>query len=253
MSDAPLVLRADDGQGVTTLSLNRPEALNALSPAVFVELRAFIDEIAKDETIGVVVLRGEGRSFCAGNDLSAIDAGEQAPSKHFQAETIDAIEALPQAVVVSVRGHCFTGGLELALSSDLIIASNTAIFSDTHGTFAMVPTWGMSARLPARIGRSRARDMMFTGRRVLADEALQLGLANRVVADAELDEATAALARQIADQSPWTVRHEKAMMSTTAGLDPVAGARWERENGPGRGPDSGQRVADFSRRGRAAT
>jgi len=248
VSDVPLVLR-DDDDGVATLSLNRPDALNSLSPALFVELRAHVDAIRDDESVRVVVLRGEGRSFCAGNDLKAIASGERAPTEHFQAETIDALEALPQAVIVSVRGHCFTGGFELALCSDLIIASDTAMFSDTHGKFAMVPLWGMSARLPARIGRSQARDLMFTGRRVLAAEALQLGLANRVVADADLDDATTALARQIADQSPWTIRHEKAIMATTAGMNPRDGARWERENSPGRGPDSSARVAEFTRRG----
>jgi enoyl-CoA hydratase/carnithine racemase len=248
VSDDPLVTRADE-DGIATLSLNRPNALNALSPSMFVELRALIDQLAGDEGIRVVVLRGEGRSFCAGNDLKAIEAGERAPSVHFQAETIDAIEALPQAVIVSVRGHCFTGGLELALSSDLIIASDTAMFSDTHGRFAMVPTWGMTTRLPARIGRSRARDMMFTGRRVLADEALQLGLVNKIVDDVELDTATAEMARQIAGQSPWTIRHEKAIMAETTGMKPTDGVLWERENGAGRGPDSAARVADFSRRG----
>lgn len=137
----------------------------------------------------MVVLRGEGRSFCADNDLKAIAAGELAPTPHFQAETIEALEALSQAVIVSVRGHCFTGGLELALASDLIIASDTAMFSDTHGRFAMVPTWGM------------------------------------------------------------TIRHEKAMMVETVGMSPVAGATWERANGPGRGPDSAERVAEFHHRG----
>lgn len=248
MSDPRLVTRSDD-DGIATLSLNRPDALNALSPAMFIELRAFIDQLAGDDGIRVVVLRGEGRSFCAGNDLKAIAAGERAPTVHFQAETIDAIAALPQAVIVSVRGHCFTGGLELALSSDLIIASDTAMFSDTHGRFAMVPSWGMTARLPARIGPSRARDMMFTGRRVLATEALQFGLANRVVTDAELDDASVEMARLVADQSPWTVRNEKAMMAETAGMNPADGALWERENGVGRGPDSAERVADFSRKG----
>ncbi len=239
---APLVTRVDD-DGVVTLSLNRPDALNALSPGLFVELRAHVDAVADDESIRAVVLRGEGRSFCAGNDLKAIEAGETAPSPHFQAETIEAIEALPQAVVASIRGHCFTGGLELALSSDFMIASESAQFCDTHGKFAMVPTWGMTARLPARIGRGRAREMMFTGRRVLADEALAWGLVNRVVPDEDLDSTTGEVARQIADQSPWTVRHEKEMMASVAGMSILEAARWERENGPGRGPDMYERIA----------
>lgn len=247
MSD-PLVIRSDD-DGVTTLSLNRPSALNALSPAVFVELRAHVNALAGDKSVGAVILRGEGRSFCAGNDLKAIEAGEVAPSRYYQAETIEAIEALPQAVIVSVRGHCFTGGLELALSSDFMVASETAQFCDTHGKFAMVPTWGMTTRLPARIGRGRAREMMFSGRRVLADEALSWGLVNRVVADAELDAVTAELARQIADQSPWTVSHEKAMMATTAAMAPAEAVRWEREHGPGVGPDMADRIAAHFGRG----
>jgi len=238
----PLVKRTND-DGVVTISLNRPDVLNALSPAVFEELRAIVDSITDDEDARVVILRGEGKSFCAGNDLKAIEAGERASSPHFQAETIDALEALPQCVIASIRGYCFTGALELVLASDLVVASDTAIFSDTHGRFAMVPTWGMSARLPARIGRSRARDLMFTGRRVKADEALQLGLANRVVPDGELETATAALARQVAEQSPWTIRHEKAIMAATAGMNPADAARWERENGPGRGPDMHERIA----------
>lgn len=247
MSENELVKREDD-DGIAIVSLNRPEALNALSPDVFVQLRAIVDSLATEDDLRVVILRGEGRSFCAGNDLKAIEAGVRAPSPHFQAETIDALEALPQCVIGSVRGYCFTGALELLLASDLIVASDTAIFSDTHGRFSMVPSWGMSARLPARIGPSRARDLMFTGRRVDAAEAMQLGLANRVVADNELESATIELARQVAAQSPWTIRHEKQIMAATAGLGPTEGARWERENGAGRGPDMEERIAaEFGR------
>lgn len=241
MTDAPLVKRSDT-DGVATLSLNRPEALNALSPALFVELRAHVDALGSDDDTRVVVLRGEGRSFCAGNDLKAIQSGELAPSKYFQAETIEALEALPQCVIGSVRGHCFTGGLELVLSTDLIVASDTARFGDTHGKFAMVPTWGMPSRLSARIGPSRARDMMFTGRHVSGAEALELGLANRCVPDDELDAVTAELATTVAAQSAWTIRHEKALMAATANMSVVEATRWERENGPGTGPDMMERI-----------
>src|SRR5688500_13381957 len=97
-----LVLRNDD-DGVTTLALNRPEALNALSPALFVELRAHLEAIASlPDEIGCVILRGEGRSFSAGNDIKAIQGGERAPSPHHQAETIDFIETMPQPVIASV-------------------------------------------------------------------------------------------------------------------------------------------------------
>ena len=241
MTDAPLVKRSD-ADGVATLTLNRPEALNALSPALFVELRSHIDALGSDQDTRVVVLRGEGRSFCAGNDLKAIQSGEKAPSPYFQAETIEGMEALPQCVIGSVRGHCFTGGLELVLGTDLIVASDTARFGDTHGKFAMVPTWGMPSRLSARIGPSRARDMMFTGRHVSGAEALELGLANRCVPDDELDAVTAELAATVSAQSSWTIRHEKALMAATADMSVLEATRWERENGPGTGPDMMERI-----------
>ena len=122
MAEQTLVTR-EDREGVAILSLNRPQALNALSPAMFVELRDHIDRISSEtESVGCVILRGEGKSFSAGNDLKAILNGDIAPSQHFQAQTLDAIEQLPQPVIASVQGHCYTGSLELALSCDLLVA-----------------------------------------------------------------------------------------------------------------------------------
>ena len=97
--------------------------------------------------MGCVILCGKGRSFSAGNDLRAIQAGERAPSPHFQAETLEAIERLPQPVIAAVQGHCYTGSLELALACDLLIAAENARFADTHGKWAMSPSWGMTQRL----------------------------------------------------------------------------------------------------------
>src|SRR5262245_57166420 len=137
----PLVLR-EDLNGLAILTLNRPQALNALSPGLFVELRTHVDAIASQtDSVGCVILCGKGRSFSAGNDLKAIQAGEVAPSRHFQAETLDAIERLPQPVIAAVQGHCYTGSLELALACDLMIAAESAKFADTHGKWGMSPTW----------------------------------------------------------------------------------------------------------------
>ena len=111
-----LVLRTDD-DGIAILTLNRPDTLNALSPNLFIELRKHLVSInAQSEEIGCVILRGAGRSFSAGNDLKAIQSGETAPSRHFQAETLELIENLPQPVIASVQGHCYTGSLELAIA-----------------------------------------------------------------------------------------------------------------------------------------
>ena len=243
MSD--LVLRAD-ADGVATLTLNRPEALNALSPNLFVELRAHIDAIAaQTETVGCVVLRGAGRSFSAGNDIRAIQAGERAPSAHFQAETLEAIEALPQPVIASVQGHCLTGALELVLACDLCVAADSARFADTHGRWGMTPTWGMSQRLWRRIGLLNARQMMFTGKPVTGAQALTLGLVNACVADAELEQATAELAASIVANSWHTLRADKRLVNEGQQYTLAEGLAFERKTSPGAGPDMAERLKAF--------
>jgi enoyl-CoA hydratase len=212
----PLVLR-EDVDGVATLTLNRPDKLNALNPALFVELREHVDALSSQtDEVGCVVLAGAGRAFCAGNDLAAIAAREQAPTPHFQAETIDAIEALPQPVIAKINGYCFTGGLELALGCDIIVAGASAVFSDTHGRWGMAPVWGMSVRLPERVGRGAAKVLMFSGRRVDGREAERIGLADVCVLDAELDEAVRVLAGEIVTNSWGTSRIDKQLLAASA-------------------------------------
>ena len=240
-----LVLREDD-EGLTTLTLNRPDALNALSPNLFVELREHIDAIASaTDTVGCVILRGEGRSFSAGNDLKAIQSGERAPSAHFQAETLEAIEALPQPVIAAVQGHCYTGSLELALACDLLVAADNARFADTHGKWGMSPTWGMSQRLPRRVGLVRAKEIMFSGRVVGGAEAAEIGLANRCVPEAELMDATRAMARQFLENSWFTLRADKMLVNQGLSYTLADGLKFERENSPGRGPDLEERLKNF--------
>jgi enoyl-CoA hydratase/carnithine racemase len=242
---AGLVLRTDEA-GVAVLTLNRPEVLNALSPKLFEELRAHVDRLAGEtERVGCVVLRGAGRSFSAGNDLNAIRAGERAPSAHFQADTLEALEALPQPVIASVHGHCYTGALELVLACDLLVVAESAKLADTHGKWGMTPTWGMSQRLPRRIGPVRAKALMFSGRAVTGPEAVALGLANECVPDAELAERTLALAHQIAANSWFTLRTEKALMREGARLGPQEALAYERANSPGAGPDMAERLKSF--------
>ena len=238
----------EDSDGIAMLSLNRPEALNALSPSLFIELRRNIDSIASQtEEVGCVILRGEGRSFSAGNDLKAIQSGETSPSAHFQAETLDAIERLPQPVIAAVQGHCYTGSLELALSCDLLVAGESAKFSDTHGKWGLSPTWGMSQRLPRRIGLLAAKEMMFSGRVVNGNEAVKMGLANRCVADENLLEESIGMAKSFLKNSWFTLRSDKLLIN--GGLDNTLqdGLLWERNNSPGRGPDMEERIANFGK------
>lgn len=243
MSDQ--VLR-EDQDGLAILTLNRPEALNALSPSLFVELREHIDAIAEQiDEIGCVILCGKGRSFSAGNDLKAIQAGEVAPSRHFQAETLDAIERLPQPVIAAVQGHCYTGSLELALACDLLVAAEGARFADTHGKWGMSPTWGMSQRLPRRVGLLAAKEMMFSGRVVNGPEAASMGLANRCVPDDALMSETVAMARGFLENSWFTLRADKMLVNRGLNFTLAEGLQFERENSPGRGPDLEERLKQF--------
>ena len=243
-SGTALVLRSDS-DGVSTLTLNRPEALNALSPLLFEELRSHLDELAgSPDTVGVVVLNGEGRSFSAGNDLKAIERGEHASSPYQQAETLDLIEAIPQPVIASVSGHCYTGALELVLACDLLICADDARFCDTHGKWGMVPTWGMTSRLPERVGPLVARDMMYSGRVVEGQEAVEIGLANRCVPVDELPDATDAWAVLMVGNSWHTLREEKRQMKRLAQFGRDEGLKWAREKGPGPATDMVQRIKE---------
>lgn len=244
----PLVIR-EDRDGLCTLTLNRPDALNALSPALFVELRAHIDAIARaQDEIGAVILCGRGRSFSAGNDLKAIQSGERAPSPTFQAETLDAIEALPQPVIAAVQGHCYTGSLELALACDLMIAADSARFADTHGKWGMSPTWGMSQRLPRRIGLLAAKELMFSGRVIDGAEAARIGLANRCVPTDELLAAATEMARSFLENSWFTLRMDKQLVNAGLNHGLESGLAYERRTSPGAGPDMAERLAQFSKR-----
>ena len=240
-----LVLREDDN-GLCTLTLNRPDALNALSPNLFVELRAHINAIGKaTDSIGCVILCGKGRSFSAGNDLKAIQSGERAPSRHFQAETLEAIEHLPQPVIAAVQGHCYTGSLELALACDIIVAADNARFADTHGKWGMSPTWGMSQRLPRRVGIGRAKEMMFSGRTVSGAEAVAIGLAVECVPEAQLQQRAVALARTFLANSWFTLRADKMLVNRGLDYTLADGLEFERRTSPGAGPDLQERLKGF--------
>ncbi len=240
MSDA-LVLRSD-ADGVATLTLDRPDKLNALNPAVFVELRDHLDAISGDESVRCVVLTGAGRAFCAGHDLNAISAHERAPSKHFEPETVDALEQLPQPTIARIHGHCYTGGLELALACDLLIAGESAKLGDTHGQWGLVPIWGMSIRLPERVGRSTAKELMFTSRRIGGADAAAIGLVDRCVPDGELDATVAALAAEIVANSAGTNRIVKRLLADRAERTRAEALLHEREMPHGRPDDMAERM-----------
>jgi enoyl-CoA hydratase/carnithine racemase len=245
MSDR--ILRTDRN-GVCTLTLNRPEKLNALDEQLFEELASCIDALEGDEETGCVVLRGSGRSFCAGNDLDDIAAGRRSDDPHFRGKTVERLAHIPQPLVAAIHGHCYTGGLELALAADLLVATESARFADTHGKWGLTPLWGMSQRLPRRVGVSRAKELMFTSRTVSAPEALAIGLLDGCVPDDRFEEEIEGLCGAICANSSFSNRANKRLLESTDGLSLGEGLRYEREKSPGMAPDAKERIARFTRR-----
>lgn len=241
-----LVVREDRG-GVVQLTLNRPEKLNALNVALFKALEGHVADMERDLP-GLIVVRGAGRCFSAGHDLGDIAAGEALPRPNFQAHVIQRLADLPAPVISAVHGHCYTGALELALAGDLILAAENARFADTHAKWALTPVWGLSQRLPRRIGTYKAREMMFTCRTYSGREAEAMGLANFTVADDAFEAEIGRLAAEILANSSFSHAANKRLLMTTDGMSRDAGLAHEIYRGEGRGPDMAERIAAFSRR-----
>lgn len=242
MSD--LMLR-EDRNGAVTLILNRPDKLNALNVALFKALDDHVADIAADESVRLVILRGAGKCFSAGHDLTDIAAGEKLPRPNFQASVIERLADLPLPVITAVHGHCYTGALELALAGDIIFASEAAKFGDTHAKWALTPVWGLSQRLPRRVGTYKAREMMFTCRTYGGREAERIGLANLCVANEDFETGLVALADSILANSSFSHAANKKLLLETDGLPLGAGLAHEVFRGEGRGPDMEERIAAF--------
>jgi enoyl-CoA hydratase/carnithine racemase len=204
MSDELLV--STEGP-VTTLTLHRPEALNALTPTLLVALDGALAAVEADDAIRVVVLTGAGRAFSAGVDLKAL--GDRDIVDGAVGDILDVparsitrrLSTMTAITIAKVNGFCFTGALELALACDLMVVADEATLADTHAKFGLRPTWGMSQRLPLAVGRAKARELSLTARNIKGVEAASIGLACRSVPLEELDETVAAMADQIAGHS----------------------------------------------------
>ena len=189
---------------VALLTLNRPQAMNALSQSLIRSLSAAIVSLGRDETARVLVLTGAGeRAFSAGLDLKELGARPgllgMVEGEGERPNPIRAIEQCPKPVIAAVNGVAITGGFELALACDILVASETARFADTHQRVGVIPGWGLSQKLSRIIGPSRAKEMAFSGRFVSARQASDWGLVSRAVPAGELMADVMALAQEIAE------------------------------------------------------
>ncbi|GAA5315576.1 MAG: enoyl-CoA hydratase [Candidatus Pelagadaptatus aseana] len=174
--------------GVATIRLNRPQAMNSMSSNLLLELSNAFNQVKSNTSIQVVIITGEGdRAFCAGLDLKELSEGtDQFLERLDSCDIIESVQNCGCPVIGAVNGCAITGGFELALACDFLIASDTAKFADTHARVGLVPSWGMSQKLPRLIGISRAKELSLTGRFISAEEALSWGLVNHVVPASEL-------------------------------------------------------------------
>jgi enoyl-CoA hydratase/carnithine racemase len=216
------LVRVEVAGRVATVTLDRPEALNAISTELALDLAAAVEPLAVDPGVGAVVLTGAGeRAFCVGADLKQ-RAGFDDHGWFVQREAFRrgfaAVRRCPLPTVAAVSGFALGGGTELAISCDLVVAAEGATFGLPEVRLGLVPAGGGTQLLVRRVGRSAARDLVLTGRRVGAAEALELGLADRVVPGPEVLSVAAALAAELAGNAPTAVRLAKWALEVGADL-----------------------------------
>lgn len=219
--------------GVATVTLDRPRALNALDAATLRALARAVREIRRDAGVRAVVLTGAGeKAFSAGADIRAMEAMSAAEGRAYSQlghDVLGRLEALPVPVVAALNGVALGGGLELALACDLIVAAAHARLGLPEITLGLVPGFGGSQRLVRRIGLGRARELIYLGRQVTAEEALALGLVERVVPGPALAEDGARLAAELAAQAPIALAAAKRATAVGGDADLATGCRFEVE------------------------
>lgn len=195
--------------GVSLIRLNRPEKLNALSTELFDAMTQKLEQLQAEDTLRVLILTGTGHAFCAGTDISQfVDCTtNEATAISARGQMLcDQLEHFPVPTIAAINGIAAGGGCEIALACHLRIASSLASFSLPEPKLGLLAGYGGTQRLPRVVGTGRAVELMITGRAVSAEEALEIGLINRIVPDAELITETLKLARQIEQLAPLAIR-----------------------------------------------
>ncbi len=223
----------DRTDSVATITLSRPEALNAITPQMLEELTDAFRRLGPDHGVKVIVLTGAGRAFSAGVDLKALggrslDGGKVGDLLDIPARrVIELISSVAAIVVAKVNGACFTGALELVLACDLVVAAEEALFGDTHAKFGLRPTWGMNQRLPHVVGPTRARELSYTARTFTGVEAATWGLATLSAPADRLDEVTAKLVARVVANSHGSLLAYKDLYRHGEGSSTADGLTYE--------------------------
>ncbi|HVL80425.1 MAG TPA: enoyl-CoA hydratase-related protein [Actinomycetota bacterium] len=219
------VVRLDVRGRVATVTLNRPDRLNAMTPEVFAALGRAGERIGADREVRAVLIEGEGRAFSSGLDLTSFGSFNGASAPQVAAAVAVAQSGfrvwsrIPQPVVAAVHGYALGAGFQLALAADLVVASTDAVFGMLEINYGLVPDLGGTHRLPARIGPARAKELIWTGRRIDASIAEAWGIVNRLVEPAELAGAARELVADLASRPPVPVAHAKRLVDAAARAD----------------------------------
>lgn len=256
MTQSLVIIEKD--QGITTVTMNRPEVKNALSRELSGTLYNTFEDLAHDEETKVIILTGAGDAFSAGLDLKELaekGLGTLENPSPGAGSLAQVMAETDSPIIGAVNGVAITGGFEMALACDILIASTNAYFADTHARVGVIPGWGLSQKLPRIIGPGRAKELSFTGNFLSAEQAEKWGLVNRVVAPDQLMPTCLKLAKEMAGCVPGMVRDYKALIDQGYASTLEQGLIMERDahikQAPGvHAADIGQRRLGVQERGR---
>lgn len=217
---------------IALITINRPEALNALNSKVISELEQAVAAVEADTSLGAMILTGEGRSFVAGADIAEQCPMDPAAGRKWGqrgSAMMRRIELLPIPTIAAVNGFALGGGCELAMSCDIILASEKAKFGQPEVGLGITPGFSGTQRLPRRVGMAKAKELIFSGKMIKADEAEKIGLVNAVYAPEELMNGAMEMAKSFAANAPVAVRYAKSCIDRGMQMDMDSAIAYENE------------------------
>ncbi len=223
-------LLVEKNEGICTIKINNPQSLNALNAEVLSELEIAIDQVEKDEEVKVVVLTGEGKAFVAGADIAYMNKLNPEQAKKFSEDgsrVFRKIETLNKVIIAAVNGFALGGGCELAMACDMRIASVKAKFGQPEVGLGITPGFSGTQRLARLVGAGRAKELIFTGGHIGAEEAYRIGLVNKVTEIEDLMEETYKLAGKIKSNSGTALRYAKESINRGTETDIETGIAYE--------------------------